>query len=129
MAGPRDCHTEWSKSDREGEISHDIPYMWNLKGNYAKELMKQKETHRQREWTSGCQRGRDSYSVWDRHVHIATFKTGNQQGPTLQYMELSSTSRGKLGARGARCRMGICTCMPESLFCSPDTITSIVSNC
>ena len=23
--------TEWSKSDREGEISYDIPYTWNLK--------------------------------------------------------------------------------------------------
>ena len=57
MDGPTACHTEWSKSDREGEISHDIPYMWNLKGNYAKELMKQKETHRQREWTSDVQAG------------------------------------------------------------------------
>ena len=22
--GPRGCHTEWSKSDREGEMSYDI---------------------------------------------------------------------------------------------------------
>ena len=28
--GPRDCHTEVSKLHREGEISYDIPYMWNL---------------------------------------------------------------------------------------------------
>ena len=26
-------HTEWSKSDREGEISYDIPYMWTLERN------------------------------------------------------------------------------------------------
>ena len=32
MDGPRECHTKGSKSDR-GEISHDIPYMWNLKRN------------------------------------------------------------------------------------------------
>ena len=25
--------TEWSKSDREGEMSYDIPYMWNGKRN------------------------------------------------------------------------------------------------
>ena len=25
MDGPRDCHTEWSKTEREGEVSHDIP--------------------------------------------------------------------------------------------------------
>ena len=28
MDGPRDCHTEWSKSDREGQILYDIAYMW-----------------------------------------------------------------------------------------------------
>ena len=31
MEGLRNCHTKWSKSDREGEILYDIPYMWNLK--------------------------------------------------------------------------------------------------
>ena len=28
---PRDCHTEWGKSDRERQISYDIIYTWNLK--------------------------------------------------------------------------------------------------
>ena len=32
--GPRDCHTEWSKSARERQISYDITYMWNLKKWY-----------------------------------------------------------------------------------------------
>ena len=31
MDGPRDCHTELSKSDQEVEPLHDIPYMQNLK--------------------------------------------------------------------------------------------------
>ena len=26
---------------------------------------------------------RDSYGVWDGHVHSAIFKMGNQQGPTV----------------------------------------------
>ena len=34
MDGPRDCHTEWSKSDRKGQILLDIAYMWNLKKWY-----------------------------------------------------------------------------------------------
>ena len=38
MDGPKDCHTEWSKSDREGEIPYDIPYMWSLKRNETNEL-------------------------------------------------------------------------------------------
>ena len=32
MDGPRDCHTKWSKSDRERQI-YDITYMWNLKND------------------------------------------------------------------------------------------------
>ena len=38
MDGPRDCHTEWLKSDREEEISYDILYMWDLKRNDTNEL-------------------------------------------------------------------------------------------
>ena len=34
MDGPRDCHTEWSKSDTEGQISYDTAYMWDLKKGY-----------------------------------------------------------------------------------------------
>ena len=38
MDGPRECHTEGSKSDREGEILYDILYMWNLKRNDTNEI-------------------------------------------------------------------------------------------
>ena len=31
MDRPRDCHTEWNKSDTERQISYDIAYMWNLR--------------------------------------------------------------------------------------------------
>ena len=31
MDGPRGYHTEWSKSDREVELSYDFPYMWDQK--------------------------------------------------------------------------------------------------
>ena len=33
MDGPRDYHTNWSKSDRERKISYDVPYMQNLENN------------------------------------------------------------------------------------------------
>ena len=54
MDGPRECHVEWDKSDRGGEISYDIPYMWTLKRNDANELTKQKQTHRLQEWGYCC---------------------------------------------------------------------------
>ena len=31
--GSRDCHTEWSKSEREKKIPHANTYIWNLKKN------------------------------------------------------------------------------------------------
>ena len=46
--GPRDCHSEWGNF-REGEISSDILYMWNLKRNDTNELIYKTETHRLRE--------------------------------------------------------------------------------
>ena len=42
MDGPKDFHTEWSKSHREREILYDIAYKQNLKGNDTNELTKQK---------------------------------------------------------------------------------------
>ena len=29
--GPRGCHTEWSKSEREKQIPYANTYIWNLK--------------------------------------------------------------------------------------------------
>ena len=29
--GPRDCHTEWSKSEREKQILYANTYIWNLR--------------------------------------------------------------------------------------------------
>ena len=45
LSSHRNCHTEWSKSDREGEISYDIPYMWNLKRNDTNELKIERDSH------------------------------------------------------------------------------------
>ena len=45
MNGPRDCHTERSMSDREGQI-YDIAYMCNLT-NDTNELIFKTETDSQ----------------------------------------------------------------------------------
>ena len=43
----RNCHAEWTKSDRDGETFYDIPYMWNLKGNDTNEPICKIETDSQ----------------------------------------------------------------------------------
>ena len=47
MDGPRDCHTEWNKSDTEREISNDFTYMQNLKRNDTNELIYKTERNSQ----------------------------------------------------------------------------------
>ena len=45
-AGPRGYHTEWSKSETEGQAPYDVTYMWKLK--YAtSEIIYELETHSQ----------------------------------------------------------------------------------
>ena len=43
MDGPRDCHTECSKSDTERQISYNIAYMWSLKKRGTNELIHKTE--------------------------------------------------------------------------------------
>ena len=61
MYGPRDCHTEWSKSEREGELSWHHLYVESKK-EMIQMISFTKQTHKLREWTYGCQRGR----IWIR---------------------------------------------------------------
>ena len=58
--GHRDCHSEWSKSEREKQILNINTYMWNLKkkwykGSYLQSRIKR---HRHREQMYGYQRGK-----------------------------------------------------------------------
>ena len=45
------------ESDRERQVTDDDTYMWDLKYD-TNGLTKQKQTHRHRKQTYGCQRGR-----------------------------------------------------------------------
>ena len=47
LDGPRDYHTEWSKSDRKGKILYDISFKQNLKRNGTNELTSKTETDSQ----------------------------------------------------------------------------------
>ena len=56
--------------------------------------MKQKQTHRHREQTCGCQGGgrwrRDGVGVWDQQMQTIIYRMDKQQGPTVQHRELYS---------------------------------------
>ena len=53
MEGPRQCYTDCSQSDRQGEISYNIHYMCNLKRNDINELTYRTERHKHRKQTHG----------------------------------------------------------------------------
>ena len=50
----------------------------------------------------------------------------NQQGPTVEHMELCSTLYANLDGRGVWGRIDACICMMESLCCSPETIKTLL---
>ena len=77
--------------------------------------------------TRGKDGGRDSQGVWDEHGHTAVFNREKQRGPAGQHRELCSVSRGSLDGRGVWGRMDTWIGMAESLSCSPETITTLLT--
>ena len=66
--GPRDCHNEWSKSGREGQIPYAITYMSNfLKMVQMSLFTKQKDTDIENKLTVMREEGgmRDKLGDWD----------------------------------------------------------------
>ena len=45
MHGPRDYHTNLSKSERERQIPYGITNMWNLKHSSNQHICEEKQTH------------------------------------------------------------------------------------
>ena len=55
--------------------------------------MKQKQAHRHREQTCGCQSGgRDELGFWDQQMQTTIYRMDKQQGPSVQHRELYSIS-------------------------------------
>ena len=55
MDKPRGYYATWNTSDRERQILYEFTCMWSLKQNKTNKT-KQKQTHRFKEQTGGCQR-------------------------------------------------------------------------
>lgn len=75
LLGPRDCQSEWSKSDRERQVSYVIAYMRNLK----KKKIGYKRTYLQKGnrvtdiennlWLPREKVGGDKLGDWDWHIY------------------------------------------------------------
>ena len=82
MDGPRDCHTELSKSDREWQMLYDITYIWSLKKRLQMNLAtKLKYSYRCKNKlivTKGeSWWGKDKLGFWDKQVNNTVYKTEN----------------------------------------------------
>ena len=53
MDGPRDCHTDWSKSNGERQTLYDIAYVWNPQEWYRWTYLKSRNRDRHREQMYG----------------------------------------------------------------------------
>ena len=77
------------ESVRLGEVSQTETEKYPMtsliygKRSDTNELTKQKETHRLREWSYGCQGERIVREFGMGHVHTTVFKTDHQQGPVV----------------------------------------------
>ena len=87
--GPGDCHTEWSKSEREKQTSYNIAYMWNLEKWYRwTHWQSRNKSHRCREQIYSYQGGKggwDKMGDWDWHIYTidTMYKIDNQWEPTV----------------------------------------------
>ena len=73
MDGPKDCHTEWSKSEREKQILCNITYMWNLEKWYRWTYLQSRNRDRDVENGDMATRGEEGGGMkWENGIDIYT---------------------------------------------------------
>ena len=75
-----DCHTEWSKSEEEKQISHKITCMWNLEKWYRYTYLQSRNRDTYVENKLRDTKGKgccDELGVWDWHIHTTMYKIDN----------------------------------------------------
>ena len=130
MGGPRGCHTEWTISDREGDILYDICYIQNIKRKDTNELMKYKQIRRADLWSlgEGSIGERNNKRVWYRHAHTARFKMNNR-GLNAQHGDSArcygAAWMGVAGVGG----MNACVCVAETLLSTSNYCNTVKQQC
>ena len=78
--GPRDCHTEWSKSEKEKQISYINTYMWNLEKGYRSYLQSRNRDTDIENKHMDTKVGRGVWhdlGDWDWHIYTSMYKIDN----------------------------------------------------
>ena len=74
MDGPRKCHTEWSKSEGEKQISYNNAYMWNLekwyRWSYLQSRNRDSDVDNRCMDTKGEKGGGAEFRDWDWQIYI-----------------------------------------------------------
>ena len=116
-------------TSQQRDTSYDIPYIRNLKEIMQMNLFtKQKETHRLRKWTYGCQ-GERIVREFGKVIYMLLYSkwVTNRNLLYSKHMELYSMLCASLDGRGIWGRTDTCICMTESLRCSPETTTTLLT--
>ena len=71
--------------------------------------------------------GWDSQGVWDGHVHTEIFKMVNKQRPICTAHGTLPNVIWQPGRKWGLIENASCICMAESLCCSPETITMLLT--
>ena len=72
MDGPRQCHAEWSKSEKGKQISHINAYMWNLETCYRWSHLQSRNSDIDVEnkcMDTKGERGWEELGGWDWHIY------------------------------------------------------------
>ena len=75
MDGPKDCHTKWSKSEKEKQILHNIASMWNLRLHFHFSLSCIGEGNGNPLQCSCLENPRDSGAWWAAIYGVAQSRT------------------------------------------------------
>ena len=79
--GWRVCHTEWSKSEREKQVSYINAYMWNLekwyRWTYLQSRNRDTDVEKKRMDTKGEEGMWDELGNWDWHIYTTMYKIDN----------------------------------------------------
>ena len=126
MDGPRECHTEWRKSDGEREMSYEHPLYVESKKKPCRWTCLQNRNSRLRKWTYGC-RGegmvRDLGRVMYTLKHLEWIINKGLLYSTWNSAQCYMAAWMGGGSWG---RMDAYICMAESLCCSPETTSTFL---